>query len=138
MPTMNVMNTTVMTLNVDTIVIGEAVDVSLAFSQSPRTITNKQDSGWRELAEGLREWSFNVNAMYTPNHADFNFADVFTLLTGRTTGIGRITSTTSGDVYYEGDGFLGAGNLNSNGVEDNVVYDFTLEGTGVLSSGATT
>lgn len=138
MATTNVMNTTVMTLNVDTIVIGEAVDVSLAFSQSPRTITNKQDAGWRELAEGLREWSFNVNAMYTPNHSDFNFADTFTLLTARSTGIGRITSTASGDVYYEGNGFLGAGNLNSNGVEDNVVYDFTLEGTGALSSGATT
>jgi len=138
MATTNVMNSTVMVLNIATVEVGDAVDVSLAFSQSPRTITNKQDSGWKEIAEGLREWSFNCNAMYTPNHTDHNFGDTFTLLTGRATAVGRITSTVAGDVYYEGTGLLGAGNLNANGVEDNVVYDFTLEGGGALASGATT
>ena len=136
--TTEVMNTTVMTLSIGGDVVGDCVDASLAFSHSPRNITNKQDSGWRRLAEGMREFSFSSNFMYVPDHADYSAEDVFALLTGRSTGAGRLTSTVTGDNYFAGDGYLGAGNISSNGVEDNVMSDFTLEGTGALTTGAVT
>lgn len=138
MATTEVMNTTVMTISVNASVIGDCVDASLQFSHSPRNITNKQDAGWRRLAEGMREWSLNASFMYIPDHTDYDFADVFGLLTARTTGTGRLTSTASGDAYFEGAGWLGSGNLASNGVEDNVMADFALEGSDALTSGATT
>lgn len=138
MATTEVMNTTIMTLQIGGTAVGDCVDASLQFSHSPRNITNKQDAGWRRLAEGMREWSMNASAMYVPDHTDYDFADVYSLLTGRTTGSGRISSTATGDAYFEGDGYLGSGNLNSNGVEDNVMFDFTLEGSDALTSGATT
>lgn len=136
--TTEVMNTTIMTLSIDGTVVGDCVDASMSFTHSPRTITNKQDAGWKRLAEGLREFSFTTNFMYVPDHADFSFEDTYAFITGRTTGLGRLASTTVGDNYFEGTGYLGAANLNSNGVEDNVVADFVLEGTDALSTGAVT
>jgi predicted secreted protein len=129
------MNSTNGVILIEGTVVAELTGASLSITHSPRNVTNKGSAGWRELLEGLREWNGSVNAMYIPNGA---WVTLFAAYNSRTQVTLRFASTEVGDDYYEGEAYFGSGTLDSPAQEDNVVFDVSFEGTGVLTEGATT
>ncbi len=135
MATTTILNSTNGVLLIETVVVAELTGCSLSITHSPRNTTNKTSQGWRELLEGLREWTMTCSAMYIPNGS---FNTIFAAYTGRTQVTVRLASTAGSDDYYEGEAYFGTGTLDSPSQEDNVVFDVTFEGTGALTEGATT
>lgn len=138
MATTAVMNSTRMAMYVGGTIVGESTDASLSITMEPRDVSNKTSEGWRELLEGRRSWSGSASGMYIPNDSNYNFDDIFSTYVNRDQVTIRIASSEAGDVYYEGSAYITSANLNSPDSEDNVTFDISFEGTGVLSTGATT
>lgn len=134
MATTNILNSTNGVLMIGGTVIAELTDCAVSITHSPRNVTNKQSLGYKELLEGLREWSMTASAMYIPNGS---FPTVFAAYTGRTLLTVRFASTVAADDYYEGTAYLTSANLNSPSTEDNVVFDVSFDGSGALTEGAT-
>lgn len=128
------MNSTNGVLLIEGVVVAELTGCSLNITHSARNTTNKTSQGWRELLEGLREWSMSCQAMYIPNGA---WNTIFAAYTGRTQVTVRLASTEGGDDYYEGEAYFAQGTLDSPQQEDNVVFDVSWDGTGPITEGAT-
>lgn len=134
MSTTNIMNSTNGVITIEGTVIAELTGCSLTITHSPRNTTNKTSAGWRELLEGLREWSMSATAMYVPNST---FVTVFAAYTGRTQITLVFQSTAGGDDNYTGEAYFTNGTLDSPAQEDNVTFDVSFDGTGVLTEGNT-
>lgn len=135
MATTNILNSTGGVLLIGGTVVAELTGCSLSITHSARNVTNKDSAGWRELLEGLREWSMTCSAMYVPNGS---FATVFAAYTGRTQLTVRIASRAADDDYYQGTAYFASGTLDSPAQEDNVIWDVSFDGTGTLTEGVTT
>ena len=132
MATTNILNSTNGVITIEGTVIAELTGCSLTITHSPRNITNKTSAGWKELLEGLREWSMSASAMYIPNST---YVTIFAAYTGRTQLTLVFKSLTSGDDNYTGEAYFTTGTLDSPAQEDNVVFDVSFDGTGVLTEG---
>lgn len=119
--------------------IGEATSASLSTSESVRDITTKDSGGWREIAEGKREWSLAGEGLVTYSTAA-NVAkpnDLFDLLNGRTEIDIKFTRAdgNAGDYEYSGKARLSSYEQDS-GVEDNNTFSFSFDGSSTLSQAA--
>lgn len=134
MATTNILNSTNGVISIEGVVMADLTGCSLTITHSPRNVTNKDSAGWKELLEGLREWSMSASAMYVPNTT---YSTVFAAYTGRTQITLVFNSTAAGDDKYTGEAYFTTGTLDSPAQEDNVVFDVSFDGTGVLTEGAT-
>lgn len=134
MATTNILNSTNGVLLIEGTVVAELTGCSLNITHSARNVTNKGSAGWKELLEGLREWTMSCSAMYIPNGS---WVTIFAAYTGRAQLTVRLASTEGSDDYYEGEAYFASGTLDSPSTEDNVVFDVSWDGTGVLTEGAT-
>lgn len=119
--------------------VGHATSASLSVSESLRDITTKDSGGWREVAEGKREWSLSGEGLVTystetnvdkPN-------DLFDLLNGRTEVDVYFTRAdgNAGDYQYSGKARLSSYEQDS-GVEDNNTFSFSFDGSSTLTQAA--
>tara|TARA_R110001592_G_scaffold68626_1_gene210249 strand:+ start:6557 stop:6997 length:441 start_codon:yes stop_codon:yes gene_type:complete len=117
--------------------VGFAVDSNLNTGMGTRETSNKFSAGWRELAEGKREWSVSGSGLVVYNDADGDLVptDLFALLKARTKAKVKFTTANAGDYEYTGDAFLTVYNQDG-GTEDNLGYNFTFEGSGPLADTA--
>lgn len=114
--------------------IGFATESNLNAGMDTRETSNKFSEGWRELAEGKRNWSVSGSGLvvYSDDDGDLTQEDVFGWLSNRTKVHLKFTTANTGDFEFEGQGYLTVNNQSS-GTEDNLGYDFTIEGTGALT-----
>lgn len=114
--------------------IGYATEANANLGMDTREITNKFSAGWRELAEGKRNWSFGGSGLvvYDDDAGDLTPIDIMPLFLNRTKVKVKFTTANTGDYEMTGDAWLTSYNKSA-GVEDNLGYDFTFEGTGALT-----
>jgi len=134
MATTTILNSTEGVLLIEGTVVAELTGCSLNITHSARNTTNKGSAGWRELLEGLREWTMSCSGMYIPNGA---WVIIYAAYISRNQVTVRMASTFTGDDYYEGEAYFSNGTLDSPTQEENVVFDVSWDGTGVLTEGAT-
>lgn len=134
MATTNILNSTNGVITIGGTVMAELTGCSLTITHTPRNVTNKDSNGWKELLEGLREWSMTASAMYIPNGT---YNTVFAAYNNRTAVSLVFKSTVASDDSYSGSAYFTTGTLDSPSQEDNVVFDVSFDGTGVLTEGAT-
>ena len=116
-----------------------AQNCTLTVNQSVREITNKESAGFKEILEGLRDFTIDVDGAYAwSNGADSPISDGADDLidTNVLTNRQAVSFTfgdnqTTGDNNYTGSGFITSMSL-TGGTEDTATYSFTIEGTGVL------
>lgn len=117
-----------------------AQDCSISISMEPRDTTTKYSEGWRELAEGLRQFSISASQLFAEN-ATNGEAELYASLDNRTplsfkvtVQNGSIASTAevNGNTRYTGQCYV-TSIEKTGGVEDNVTFSVTLEGTGKLT-----
>ena len=113
--------------------VGRMTNASLSISMETRDTSTKDSAGWRELLEGQKSWSLSGDGLvvYSLTSAD-GFADLFGYLGNRTNLYVKFGSTASGEKYYSGRGFVTSLDQEA-GLEDNVTFSFSFEGTGVLT-----
>ena len=117
-----------------------AQNCTLNVNHSPREITNKESAGNKEILEGLRDFSIDIDGAYAWTNgagaALTNGADdlLQTNLLANRLKVDFIfgdTAATS-DVSYAGSGFITSMSF-TGGTEDTATYSMTIEGTGALT-----
>jgi predicted secreted protein len=117
-----------------------AQNCTLNVNHSPREITNKESGGYKEILEGLRDFSIDIDGAYAWTNASGTaltdgIDDVLetNVLNARqaVTFIFGDTASTS-DISYSGSGFITSVSL-TGGTEDTATYSMSIEGTGVLT-----
>ena len=117
-----------------------AQNCTLNVNHSPREITNKESAGNKEILEGLRDFSIDIDGAYAWTNAAgaalTNGADdlLQTNLLANRLKVDFIfgdTAATS-DVSYAGSGFITSMSF-TGGTEDTATYSMTIEGTGALT-----
>lgn len=140
MPATSVMNATDVVIQISEDsgstydIIGRCTSASLSVSMETRDTTTKDSAGWAEKLEGLKSWSLSGDGLVTYSiSGDFDSPDaLFTLLSNRTLVKVKFGSATSGEIDYTGDAYLTSYEQEA-GVEDNVTYSFSFEGTSTLT-----
>ena len=118
-----------------------AQNCTLNVNHSPREITNKESGGYKEILEGLRDFSIDIDGAYawtdaasTPaaltNGAD-DLVNANILTRAKVDFIFGDTAATH-DVSYSGSGYLTSVSL-TGGTEDTATYSLTIEGSGTLT-----
>lgn len=122
--------------------IAFAQNCTLNINHSPREITNKESAGFKEILEGLRDFSVDIDGAYAWTNAAgadiTNGADDL-IATNIITTRQAVTFTfgdnqTTDDNFYTGSGFITSCSL-TGGTEDTATYSISIEGTGVLQRG---
>ncbi len=119
--------------------IAFAQNCTLNINHSPREITNKESGGFKEILEGLRDFSIDIDGAYAwtdGSGALANGADdlIETNVLNDRQAVSFIfgDDTTLHDVSYTGSGFITSMSF-TGGTEDTATYSMTIEGTGVLN-----
>jgi|TARA_R110001606_G_scaffold393744_1_gene563979 predicted secreted protein len=117
-----------------------AQNCTLNVNHSPREITNKESAGYKEILEGLRDFSLDVDGAYAwTNAAGAALTDgvddvLETNVLNARQAVSFIfgdTAATS-DISYSGSGFITSVSL-TGGTEDTATYSMSIEGTGILN-----
>ena len=115
-----------------------AQNCTLNVNHSPREITNKESGGFKEILEGLRDFSIDIDGAYAwtgSGGALSNGVDdvLETNILNARTPVSFIFGNTVGatDVSYTGTGFITSVSI-TGGTEDTATYSLSIEGTGVL------
>ena len=117
-----------------------AQNCTLNVNHSPREIANKESAGNKEILEGLRDFSIDVDGAYAWTDASgaalTNGADdlLQTSLLANRLKVDFIFGDTAAthDVSYSGSGYLTSVSL-TGGTEDTASYSLTIEGSGTLT-----
>jgi len=117
-----------------------AQNCTLNVNHSPREITNKESGGFKEILEGLRDFSIDIDGAYAWTNAggvaltdgidDVLETNVLNARQAVTFIFGDTASTS--DISYSGSGFITSVSL-TGGTEDTATYSMSIEGTGVLT-----
>jgi predicted secreted protein len=116
-----------------------AQNCTLTVNQSVREITNKESAGFKEILEGLRDFTIDVDGAYAWSNASNSpisdgaddLIDTNVLTNRQPVSFTFGDNQTTGDNNYTGSGFITSMSL-TGGTEDTATYSFTIEGTGVL------
>mgnify|MGYP003135971503 FL=1 len=117
-----------------------AQNCTLNVNHSPREITNKESGGFKEILEGLRDFSIDIDGAYAWTNAggsaltngvdDTLETNVLNARQAVTFIFGDTASTS--DISYSGSGFITSVSM-TGGYEETATYSLTIEGTGVLT-----
>jgi len=120
-----------------------AQNCTININHSPREITNKESGGYKEILEGLRDFSIDVDGAYAWTDASgtalTNGADDLVnsnILTRASVDFIFGDTQATSDVSYSGSGFITSVSL-TGGTEDTATYSLTIEGTGALTQTVT-
>ena len=116
-----------------------AQNCTLNVNHSPREITNKESAGFKEILEGLRDFSIDIDGAYAWTNAGGTALtdgvdDVLetNLLNLRQPVNFIFGDTSTSDISYTGKGFITSVSI-TGGTEDTATYSMSIEGTGVLT-----
>ena len=123
--------------------VAYAQSCTLNITHSVRDITNKESGGWKEVLEGLREFTIDIDGAYAWTDASGSaiangIDDLISSEIITRTSVDFIfgdTAATS-DVSYSGKGYLTSVSL-TGGTEDTATYSMTIEGTAALTQTVT-
>ena len=122
------------------ILVAYAQSGTLNVNMSTRDISNKESSGWTESMEGARNWDISVDGAYAwtdvsaadlTNGAD-DMLNSYIITRAQVTVQFGTDSTSTGDTYYEGKGWLTACSVSAP-TEDTATYSISITGSGGLT-----
>ena len=115
-----------------------AQNCTLNVNHSPREITNKESAGFKEILEGLRDFSIDIDGAYAWTNAGGTALtdgvdDVLeaNVLNARQAVNFIFGDTSSSDISYGGKGYITSVSI-TGGTEDTATYSLSIEGTGEL------
>ena len=117
-----------------------AQNCTLNVNHSPREITNKESGGYKEILEGLRDFSIDIDGAYAWTNAGGSALtdgvdDVLetNVLNARQAVTFIFCDTASASyISYSGSGYITSVSI-TGGTEDTATYSLSIEGTGELT-----
>tara|TARA_R110000822_G_scaffold26587_5_gene80005 strand:+ start:80 stop:400 length:321 start_codon:yes stop_codon:yes gene_type:complete len=101
-----------------------------------RDTSSKDSAGWRELLEGQRSWSLNCDGLVCYNISGKESAsDLYDYLNNRTALTVKFGSAATDEKIYSGVAYLTSLSQDA-GVEDNVTFSVSFEGSSTLTEAA--
>ena len=101
-----------------------------------RDTSTKDSAGWRELLEGQRSWSLTCDGLVCYNISGKETAsDLYGYLNGRTALTVKFGSAATDEKVYSGTAYLTSLSQDA-GVEDNVTFSASFEGSSTLTEAA--
>lgn len=114
-------------------IIGKATSAGLSVSMDTRDTSNKDSAGWRDLLEGQKNWSLTCDGLVCYNISGKEDASgLFGHLSSRTLLTIKFGSATTDEKIYSGSAYVTSISQDA-GVEDNVTWSCSFEGSGVLT-----
>ena len=122
------------------ILVAFAQNGTLNVNHSVRDITNKESNGFKEVLEGLRDWSISLDGAYAwtdasgtalTNGADDILNSYIITRAAVTIRFGN-TGGATGDIYYEGSAWLDSFSVSAP-TEDTETYNLNFCGTGAIT-----
>ncbi len=119
--------------------VAYAQNCTLNINHSAREITNKESSGWKEILEGLRDFTIDIDGAYAWTDASgpaltdgIDDLILTEIITRSSVAFIFGDTTATSDVSYAGTGYITSVSL-TGGTEDTATYSMTIEGTGALT-----
>ena len=116
--------------------LAHAQTCSISISEDARDTTVKQSGGWRTLLEGLRSFSISADNLFAEDAANGE-SEMWTLFNTREPIYFMLSSQVDGTEVVGDTRFVGQGRIasleRSGGVEDNVTFTISIEGSGPLT-----
>jgi len=117
-------------------VIGKATSAGLSVTMDTRDTSTKDSAGWRELLEGQKSWSLTCDGLVCYNISGKEDAsDLFGYLKDRTLVTVKFGSAGTGEKVYSGTAYVTSISQDA-GVEDNVSWSCSFEGSAALTEAA--
>jgi TP901-1 family phage major tail protein len=130
MATIGKVNGTLLRVYVGGVAVANTTSASIETSMSGRDTTTKDSAGWKEIMEGLREWTISGDYLFE-EAAAYGYTDLFALITARTSVVLIFSSEVTGDKIYTGTAYLTSLSKEAP-MEETVSGSYTFEGTGAL------
>lgn len=111
--------------------IYHATNHDMSVSMDTRDVTTKDSAGWGEILEAALHWSMSGEGLVADD-ATYGYKELFDVIIARTAVVVKFSTEESGDAYFQGSAFLTDLPMTAP-TEDNVGFNFTFEGTGVLT-----
>ena len=99
-------------------------------------VTSKDSSGWKDVLSGLRDWSVSADGIVALDSST-NASYLFSLASNRTQINLKLSTDTSGDVYYHGSAYITNLTITAP-MEDKVTFSCTFVGDGTLTESTKT
>jgi predicted secreted protein len=123
------------------ILVAFAQNGTINVNHSVREITNKESNGYKEVLEGLRDFTVSLDGAYawtdsggtalTNGADDLLFTNIINNRVALTIRFGN-TGGATGDTYYQGDVFLDSFSVTAP-TEDTATYSLNFTGTGAIT-----
>lgn len=128
---MAIQNSTLTKIYITGVAVANSTNVSLSTSVAYIDVTNKDSSGNKEGLGGTFEWSMTGDFV-----VDFSDSkgpdDIYTAMIAKTAVAVKYMNSTSGEVYYQGNGIITNFTM-AHGTEESPTGSFEISGTGALS-----
>ena len=122
MATTGIVNSRIMTISVGATVVTCLTDANLNISVESRDTTCKDTDSYNSSLPGRVSWTMGGSAMFA-----------YALINTGATATVKIGTNVTGDKTWSGTAFFTSLSLSSAGSDENVTFDFELQGTGALT-----
>jgi predicted secreted protein len=133
MATTGKFNGTLLNVYIDDVIIGCATSSELSVNVDLADATCKDDGGWADHIQGLRDWSVSTDGLVAYDGTN-NIGDLYTLLSGRTSVTLKFTTNVTGDLVFSGTASVASISVSAE-MEAAVTYSVEFTGKGVLTKG---
>ena len=132
MATTGIVNSRIMTISVGSTVVTCLTDANLNISVESRDTTCKDTDSYNSSLPGRVSWTMGGSAMFAYDNT-YTFDDIYALINTGATATVKIGTNVQGDKTWSGTAFFTSLSLSSSGSDENVTFDFELQGTGALT-----
>ena len=133
MATTGKFNGTLLNVYIDDTIIGCATSSELSVNVDLADATCKDDGGWADHIQGLRDWSVSTDGLVAFDGTN-NIDDLYKLLSGRTSVTLKFTTNVTGDLVFSGSASVASISVSAE-MEAAVTYSVEFTGKGVLTKG---
>jgi hypothetical protein len=130
MPTLKVLNGTILAFYVGGVKIDLQLQADLKLTMSPRESRTKDTASFAEIFEGIRDWEMSGEAEVATN-ATYGLSQLFTAYLAGTSLSVAFKTGVSGDMILTGSCYIMDLGCTA-GVEENAKFSYTLTGNGAL------
>ena len=132
MATTGIVNGTDLLVYVGGTAITHSTSCTFSVNHSTREATTKDSSGYKEVLEGLRDWSVDADGM-TALDATEGFEELYTAWVNRTALTVKFGTAASGDQVYTGTAYITSLSVDA-GTEESSTFSVSFEGTGSITT----
>jgi TP901-1 family phage major tail protein len=122
------------------VLVAYATSGTININHNTRDITNKESSGWKEVLEGSRDWTIDVEGMYAWVDASGSaitdgiddIINSYIITQAAVTVTWGSTDGETGDTKYSGSAYMTSASM-TGATDDSATYSASFQGTAAIT-----